>query len=671
MYSIKLKQLLIYEFKLLKVMKKNILLLVILLSLQLHAKKRALIIAVGDYPANSGWGSISSVNDVPLIKNSLLINGFLEEDIIVLLDANATKKGILDALAKLQSNIVKGDIIVIHYSGHGQQIFDDNGDEIDNKDESIVPYDAFVRYSDTYKGESHLRDDEIGNIITNFRNQLGKSGQLLLLLDSCHSGTATRGAKTRGGEATFAPVGWSEKNSEKTSGSAMFEKATIDQDAAPFVMITGASADELNYEFEEFGSLSYAFSKAMTDLGTDFSYRQLFSKITANMNVISPKQTPTIEGDMDYKLFKGEYVAQQSYYEIYKISKPDILQVNAGKLNGLFDKTTVFIMPAGSSKVDNSKIIATGTITNAKFNSATIKLDKSLGDTNQKKYWVFVDKLSYGDIVLKVYLDPSVKDATIKEGVTSFLTKNNMGEVVKSIQNSDLIVSKTASEYVLNSSQSNTSIDQFTCSRGSGDLELITQKLFNYAQGQYLKNLSLKNYDYEFEFKLLPIEYNSETNTAGELKPENSLYSPSGIFEVNVGDTHVVLQVTNKSKKPLYFSIIEINSKGELSPFMPNNKCKLNDSERKLEPGKTMIFKDCVYSFGPPFERLILKGFATTTPINFQPTVQSRGAGSRGSNNPLENFIKQSYTQSRGSEGNEVTNDVDGYSTEFVYEIVK
>lgn len=652
-------------------MKKIILLVVFLISLQSHATKRALIIAVGDYPENSGWGSISSVNDVPLIKNSLLINGFLEQDITILLDAKANKQGILDALEQLQSKIVKGDIIVIHYSGHGQQIFDDNGDEIDNKDEAIVPYDAFARYSDTYKGGNHLRDDTIGNIITNFRNKLGKSGQLLVLLDSCHSGSATRGAKARGGQGTFAPVGWSEKTSEKTNGSAMLEKTIIDKDAAPFVMITGASAEELNYEYEGFGSLSFAFSKAMTDLGTDFSYRQLFSKITTNMNVISPKQTPTIEGDMDYKLFKGEYLAQQKYYEINTISKPDIIQINAGKLNGLFDKTTVIIMPAGSSKVDASKIIAKGSITNAKFNSATIKLDKKLEDTNQKKYWVFVDQLSYGDIVLKVYLDSKVTEATIKEGVSSFLTKNNIGKVVDDIQKSDVIVSKTASDYVLNSSHGISPIDQFTCSRGPNDLDLITQKLFNYAQGQYLKNLSLKNLDFEFEFKLLPIDYNSETNTAGELKSENSSYNSCGIFEVNTTDSHVVLQVTNKSQKTLYFSIIEINSKGEISSFLPNDKCELNDSERKLEPGKTMIFKDCVYTFGPPFERLILKGFATSSPINFQPTVQTRGEGTRAGNNPLENFVKQTYSQSRGSEGNSVSNEVDGYSTEFVYEIKK
>src|SRR5690606_18726324 len=102
----------------------------------------------------------------------------------------------------------------------------------------------------------------------------------------------------------------------------------------------------------------------------------------------------------------------------------------------------------------------------------------------------------------------------------------------------------------------------------------------------------------------------------------------------------------------------------------PNDNCPLTNDERKLAPGQSMIFKDCIFSFGSPFERLILKGFATTTPINFQPTVATRGAGSRGGDNPLEKFIQQSYTQSRGMTANSTSDDVDGFSTQFVYEIV-
>src|SRR5690606_2133318 len=280
------------------------------------AKKRALIIAVGAYPVETGWGTISSVNDVPLIQQALTTQGFAAEDITVMTDAQATKAGIIDALTRLQSRAERGDIVVIHYSGHGQQIFDDNGDEIDGKDEAMVPYDAFAKYTADYAGQHHIRDDELGNIIANFRNKLGKDGQLLFIMDSCHSGSTTRGAKARGGQATFAPPNWTPQEADKTKGSGLIERTRVTPEAAPFVMISGASADELNYEYQGCGSLSYAFSKAMTDLGSDFTFRQLFSSIAANMNVISPKQTPTIEGDVDYLLFKGEYVKQQPYFTL-------------------------------------------------------------------------------------------------------------------------------------------------------------------------------------------------------------------------------------------------------------------------------------------------------------------------------------------------------------------
>src|SRR5690606_35792219 len=115
-----------------------------------------------------------------LIKNALLNQGFKDENITTLIDAQATKNGIVDAITTLQNKIKKGDIVVFHYSGHGQQIFDDNGDEVDGLDEALVPYDAFVKYTHNYKGQNHLRDDELGNIIANFRNKLGKQGQLLL-----------------------------------------------------------------------------------------------------------------------------------------------------------------------------------------------------------------------------------------------------------------------------------------------------------------------------------------------------------------------------------------------------------------------------------------------------------------------------------------------------------
>ena len=655
-------------------MKKIILFIIVSsLSFQLSmATKRALIIAIGAYPAKTGWSAISSVNDVPLIQQALATQGFAEDDIVVLTDEQATKTGIIRAMTELQATAEEGDIVVIHYSGHGQQIFDDNSDEIDGKDESIVPYDAFAKYTHNYAGQNHIRDDELGNIIANFRNKLGKDGQLLFIMDSCHSGSTTRGAKARGGQATFAPPNWTPQEADKTKGSGLIERTQVTSEAAPFVMISGASADELNYEYQGCGSLSYAFSKAMTDLGSDFTFRQLFSSIAANMNVISPKQTPTIEGDVDYLLFKGEYVKQQPYFTLSRIVQPDVIQIAGGQLQRLFKQTTLFVLPAGTTTVDPEKVIAKGTITNAKFNEAVVKLDRPLEGNNEKNYWVFVDQPAYGDIAIQVYLHPSVDDASVKTAISTFLSENHLGKIVTDTLEADVIVEKRVNTYELTVAQGEAAFNQAESSRGEDLAAEINDKLFNFAQGQYLKKLSLKNYEYEFEFKLIPIDYDIELGIAGDLKPDTALVNEAGIFEVDPASDYVVLQVTNKSDRPLYFSIIEINTKGEIASFMPNDNCPLTDEERRIAPGQTMTFSDCVFSFGPPYERLILKGFATSTPINFQSTVATRGEGTRSANqNPLERFIQQSYTQSRGSSGTSVTGKVDGYSSEFVYEIVK
>ena len=98
-----------------------------------------------------------------------------------------------------------GDIVVLHYSGHGQQIYDDDGDEIDGYDEAIIPYDGKISFkTGKYGGENHLRDDELGRMINQIRKKIGQAGDVIVILDSCHSGTATRDfSPSRGTDIKF------------------------------------------------------------------------------------------------------------------------------------------------------------------------------------------------------------------------------------------------------------------------------------------------------------------------------------------------------------------------------------------------------------------------------------------------------------------------------------
>ncbi|SFZ93025.1 Caspase domain-containing protein [Flaviramulus basaltis] len=657
---------------------KQIFLILILFfySSTIYAEKYALIVAVGNYPKSTGWSTIHSLNDVPLIKQTLLDQEFKENNISLLTDEAATYSGIKNALNELLKVINPNDIVVIHFSMHGQQIFDNNGDEIDGKDEALVPYDAWVKYNHNYKGENHFRDDELGTYITMFRNSLQENGQLLLLLDSCHSGSSSRGGLARGSKAVFAPDGWKSTSNIEDSGSGLIEnvdnsKVKLNVNAAPYILISGASANELNYEYKGVGSLSYTFTKAMNKLGSNYSFNQLFAKIETEMNIISPYQNPTIEGNINAEIFNNAYIKQQPFYKVKSVLRDDVIRIQSGKIHGLFENTTVFVTPSGTSKASKENIITSGTILNSKFNECTIKLDEPLENSNEKKYWVFIDKPSYGDMFVNVFFDESVKDKSIKAGVSNFLNENELGEVAKYIDSADVVLMQKGNSITLNSPNGLQVVDKDEENIGSSTIEEINQTLFAFAQGQYLKNLDLKNYNYEFEFKLIPNVNDSLNNNSTNDIKIRPFVNQNGTFQVIAEKDEVVLQVTNKSNRVLYFCIIEINSKGEIASFMPNDDYPLMDDERKLMPGQTETFKHKVYEFLPPYEKLILKGFATPYPINFKTTVDTRGESSRSTTNPLEDFLGNTYTPSRGSTGKKANPQIDGFTFDFVYEIIK
>lgn len=648
-------------------MKKVLLLCVFFLgySFLLSAtEKHALIIAVGDYPKKTGWSSISSVNDVPLIQGALTAQGFRENNIITLINEQATKKGILDAIQSLKSKIKKGDIVVIHYSGHGQQIFDDNGDEADGLDEALVPYDAFAKYSHNYQGENHIRDDQLEQIINQYRNIVGAKGQVLFIMDSCHSGSMTRGGLARGGMGALVPSDWVDnQQQQEQSASGLFQATEkLAEDAAPFVMISGASASELNYEYQGQGSLSYAFAKAMGRLGDGFTYRQLFANILSQMQVIAPKQNPVIEGDIGYELFSGNYVPQQKYFTVKKLVSPNVLTVPAGSLQGLFEGTTFLLMPSGSTAADPKKALARGEVKTSKYNESTVVLESALSNVKEADIWLFVDQPTFGDMYVKVFLDPTVTQKDILDGVKNYLTTNKLGEVVNEQHKSDATVYFKNGAHHLAVTNDLLTVEETSATRGTAEVDELNSKIFNFAQGQYLKGLQMNNAAYEFSFRLIP---------ANQEPKEADQDDEAQLLKVVPGRDEMWLEVTNKGTNPIYVSIIEINSQGQLTPFFPHEECRLNDQERMIPAGRTQVFKNCVYEFYDPYEKLMLKAFASDSPLNFQQTVETDGATSRGNANPLENFLQQSYQNTRGGGAKKASSGADGYSAEFVYEIVR
>lgn len=142
--------------------------------------KRAVLIGINKYQV-PGADLQGCVNDVKNLKGALTTYyGFADKDIATLTDAQATKKGMERAIKKLITKAKKGDVLLLHYSGHGSNVPDDNGDEADHRDEILCPTD--LDWKDPF------RDDWLRKTLGKLRSGVN----LTVIMDCCHSGTITR-----------------------------------------------------------------------------------------------------------------------------------------------------------------------------------------------------------------------------------------------------------------------------------------------------------------------------------------------------------------------------------------------------------------------------------------------------------------------------------------------
>jgi uncharacterized caspase-like protein len=145
---------------------------------------KALLVGINRYKL-SGSDLQGCVNDVTNVRDVLLrYFGFSVKQIRVLADGRATRKAILARLDWLVKDAKAGDRLLFHFSGHGSQIRDRDGDELkDGLDEILCPHDM------DWEG-SYIVDDDLKKIFS----ALPAGVHLEVLLDACHSGTGTREA---------------------------------------------------------------------------------------------------------------------------------------------------------------------------------------------------------------------------------------------------------------------------------------------------------------------------------------------------------------------------------------------------------------------------------------------------------------------------------------------
>ena len=237
------------------------------------ATKRALLIGINRYqvlPTLNG-----SLNDIETMRQVLTTRwGFQPQHIAMLTDQAATRAGILAALERLVQETGPSDVIYVHYSGHGSQVEDFSGDETDDHlDETLVPHDGRT------PTVPDITDDELEAIVSRL-----KARSILIVLDSCHSGTATRSLDIR---TRSVPK---DTRTDLYRPSGVQTRQVVPVTAARYVLMTGAAANQEALDGpvggRYHGFFSYSLSRSMGSAGPSSSPRDIFAGVEREMKRI-------------------------------------------------------------------------------------------------------------------------------------------------------------------------------------------------------------------------------------------------------------------------------------------------------------------------------------------------------------------------------------------------
>lgn len=238
-----------------------------------YANVRVLSIGVSEYPKTSGWNQLNAHNDIELMCG-------IFPKALLLENASATHAEIKAQLKALASNAAKGDTVIIHFSGHGQQIITTNSkDEADGVDEAIVPFDAAKRKAGGYTGQNHLTDDVFGKAIDDIRRAVGSDGLVIAIIDACHSDSMDKDADQsgdiyRGTEEIFGSESMSDTEISNLREAYHNQEETLlakSSDMSDVIYLSACRSDQRNYEVvvgdKGYGSLTYYFCKTYRNKG--------------------------------------------------------------------------------------------------------------------------------------------------------------------------------------------------------------------------------------------------------------------------------------------------------------------------------------------------------------------------------------------------------------------
>lgn len=643
------------------------------------AGKHALLIGIQDY-SSSGIKSLKGpINDITLMKGVLRERfGFQDKDFIILSDAQATHTGIENAFNALIQRVKTDDFVYIHYSGHGSQTPDLNGDERSGKDQTWVSYGARTYTTSKDINNYDVLDDEINSWLAAI---YAKTAQVIFVSDSCHSATVARGE---------APTSRAVK---KDNRSHPLGKRAYTEQKYQGIRVGAARDNELARETTPrkdgkiYGLFTWYWAKALQQAQVEETWHDVFKKTYTH---ISFWQKPQIEGERSRQVLGGDFTPLPSTVSVIE-AYHNYIEIQAGYTAGV---TVGSVYRLYKPQHANPQNLPSFTITK-------VEAFKSEGEANQ------VGLFKYGDLVIedshayhfdpiKVYLSadyPKTKDQRLLQTIQAAFQpysrgktrlpayaltndpydadlrlhllrpKRKNGQLIRSSVDDALPKSfpqQPPELWILSPEQGlldkNLQIQFYNPYKG---IRLLRDNLNKLARVRELKTLESPNNN------TLPIAVETTVLSPVIFCPKGAecMYLPYGLgFHHKIGqynwqeidgytlnkDDIMTFTLYNKSEEDYYCYLINISVDGTISAIFPDPNKRMEYARLRAGEKRELTIRDGVLMTDKVGEETI-KLITTTQPIDVSLLEQSKFTqrGIKGLN-PLERLLINAVHGIRG-----------------------
>jgi len=227
--------------------------------------------------------------------------GFPKENVCLLLDNAATVENMKKSFDRVLVNGVregKNDVAVFYFAGHGSQQLDLNDDEPDRCDETFLFHDSRTGTQPNRIGD--LVDDDFNLMLTRLYK---RTRRVVVILDSCNSGTATRGASDM--VARFSESDGAAKACPKVKTvDGKVQTHWAPQAMPELVVLTAASDGTSALETKGHGIFTGALAEVLTQ-GVDapLTYAQISRQVPPLVAASNSPQIPYFQGRLDQVVF--------------------------------------------------------------------------------------------------------------------------------------------------------------------------------------------------------------------------------------------------------------------------------------------------------------------------------------------------------------------------------